>query len=80
MKHALRIVVAILLVSLASALAAAIAGLYDWGGHIEIVLLVFGDRVWVTLDASRPRFLLLLLIPGVLFAAALSLRVWRRGE
>ena len=62
MKRVFRIVVAILLVCLASALAMGITSLYEWGGRIETVLLVFGERVWVTLDASRLRFLFLLLI------------------
>lgn len=78
MKRAFRIIAAILFVGLALALAIGITSLYDWGGRIETILLVFGDRVWVTLDASRPRFLFLLLIPAVFVAAALSLRVWRR--
>lgn len=80
MKRALRIFATVLLVCLASALALGITSLYDWGGRIETILLVFGDQVWVTLDASRPRFLFLLFVPAVFVCAALSLRAWRRGE
>ena len=47
---------------------------------MEAILLIFGDRVWITLDAGRPRVLFLLLIPGVLLGAALSLHARRRGE
>ena len=54
--------------------------LYGWGGRIEALLLVFGDRVWVTLNAGRPRVLFLLLIPGVFLGAALSLYARRPGE
>lgn len=69
-----------LLVSLAAALILGIVLLHGWGGRMEAALLVFGDHVWVTLDASRPRVLFLLIIPGVFLGAAFSLRAWRRGE
>ena len=79
MKHRSRVVVTGLLVFLAVVLALGIASLHGWGGRIEVLLMVFGDRVWVTLDAGSPRTWLLLLIPGVLLAAALSLYA-RRGD
>ena len=80
MKRRARVVAAGLLVSLSAALVLGIVLLHDWGGHIEAALLVFGDRVWVTLDAGRPRVFVLLLIPGVFLAATLSLYARRRGE
>jgi hypothetical protein len=80
MKRRSRVVAAGLLVSLAAALVLGIVLLHGWGGRIETLLLVFGDRVWVTLDAGRPRILFLLLIPGVFLGAALSLRAWRPDE
>lgn len=80
MKRLFRIAVTVFLVCLAAAAGLAIASLSDWGGRIETMLLVFGDRVWVTLDASRPRVLLLYVIPTVFACAAYSLRAWRRGD
>ena len=80
MKRRFRVVAIGLLVSLAAALVLGIVLLYGWGGRIEALLLVFGDRVWVTLDAGRPRVLFLLLIPGVFLGAALSLYARRPGE
>ncbi len=47
---------------------------------MEALLMVFGDRVWVTLDMGRPRVLFLLLIPGVFLGAALSLHAGRPVE
>ena len=69
-----------LLVVLAIALVLGIVFLYSWGGRVEMLLLVFGDRVWVTLDAGRPRVLLLMTLPGVLFWAAFSLHLRRISE
>jgi hypothetical protein len=73
MKPRSRIVATGLLVSLAAVLVLGVILLHGWGGRMEALLLVFGDRMWVTLDAGRPRFLLLLVIPGVCLGAALSL-------
>lgn len=80
MKRVLRVVASVLLVSLAVALGLGIVSMYDWGGRIETILLVFGDPVWVTIDVARPRFLVLLLIPGIFAGAALSLHAWRASE
>ena len=77
MKRRSRVVAASLLVFLTIALVVGIVSLYSWGGGMEAMLLVFGDRVWVTLDARSPRVWFLLLIPGVLLATALSLYVRR---
>ena len=80
MKRRSRVVATGLLVSLAVALVLGIVSLHGWGGRMEVMLLVFGDRVWVTLDFGSPRVWFLLLIPGVLLAAALSLYARRPGE
>ena len=80
MLAAARFVAISLLVFLAAALVVGIIMLQNWGGRIETMLVVYGDRVWLTLDVGRPRFLLLLLIPAVLLGAAASLHVRRRGE
>lgn len=79
-KRPFRIVIAALLVGLAAALVLGIVSLHRWGGSMEAMLLVFGDRVWVTLDSGRPRLWLLLATPGVLFVAAVSLLERRPGE
>ncbi len=80
MKRRSRVVAAGLLASLAAALVLGIVSLHGWGGRMEVALLVFGDRVWVTLDAGLPRVWVLLLIPGVFLAGALSLYARRPGE
>ena len=80
MKRRSRVVAAGLLVSLGAALVLGIVLLHGWGGRMEALLLVFGDRVWVTLNAGRPRVWFLLLIPGVFLAGALSLYARRPGE
>jgi hypothetical protein len=80
MKRRSRVVATGLLVTLAAALVLGLVLLHGWGGRMEAILLVFGDRVWITLDAGRPRVLLLLLIPGVVLGAALSLYARRPGE
>ena len=80
MKRRSRVVAAGLLASLAAALVLGIGSMHGWGGRMEVALLVFCDRVWVTLDAGRPRVWFLLLIPGVFLAGALSLYARRPGE
>ena len=80
MKRRSRTVAAVLLVLVASALALGVVVLYSWDGRVEALLLVFGDRVWVTVEAGRPRVLLLMTLPGVLFWAAFSLYLRRPGE
>jgi hypothetical protein len=80
MKRRPRVVVSISVVCLAAALVVGVVALHDWGGGMEAKLLFFGDRVWVTLDARSPRVWFLLLIPGVLLAAAVSLYARRPGE
>ena len=80
MKRRSRIAATGLLVSLAVALVLGIVLLHGSGWRMEAILLLFGDRVWVTFHGGRPRILLLLVIPGVFLGAALSLQAWRRGE
>ena len=80
MKRGIRVVATGLLVSLAIGLVLGIVQLHDWGGRIEAILMVFGDRVWVSVDTASPRVLFLLLIPGVLLGAAFSLHAWRPSE
>ena len=80
MKRRSRIIATGLLVSLTVVLVLGIVSMHGWGGRMEIILMVFGDRVWVTLDAGNPRAWLLLIIPGVLLAGAFSLYRRRPGE
>ncbi len=80
MKRRSRVIATGLLVSLSVALVLGIVSLHGWGGRIETMLLVFGDRVWVTLDSGSSRVWFLLLIPGVLLGAALSLYERHPGE
>jgi hypothetical protein len=80
MKRRLRISAAGMLVLLAIALIVGIVYLHGWGGRVEAQLMVFGERVWVTLDAGRPRVFLLMTLPGVLIGAAASLYPRRSGD
>ena len=80
MKRSLRIVAALLIISLAAALVLGIVLVHSWGWRMEVLLRVFGDPVWVILDAGRPTVWLLLLVPGLLLAAARSLFRRRPGE
>jgi hypothetical protein len=69
-----------LLLALAALCAAPIAALTAWGGRIESTLLVFGDLVYVEIDASRPRIALLLGLPLALAGAAFAARRPRAPE
>jgi hypothetical protein len=51
--------------------------LVHWGGQIEATLMVYGEPVFVTLDAGRPRIVLLFTLPIALVAAALAVRKQR---
>ena len=59
-------------------LAAAFFGLFgvliNWGGQIEATLMVYGEPVFVVLDAGRPRIVFVLMLPVALVAAALATR------
>jgi hypothetical protein len=75
MNRILRLVLAIVVLCLAGLLIYWILALHGWGGRVETQLLVFGDRVWLTFDAGRPRLLVLILIPVLLGWMAVGL--WR---
>jgi len=77
MMRGIRIVATLLCLSLAGALILAIVQAHGWGGRMEVMLLVYGDPVWLTLDTGRPRFLTLLFIPAIFLASAYALRAWR---
>ncbi len=63
-----------ILLALAALFSAPIGLLIYWGGRIESTLLVFGDIVYVVVDAGRPRIALLLCLPAWLVAGALAAR------
>ena len=77
MMRAIRIAATILFLTLAGALILGIFHAHGWGGRMEVLLSVFGKPVWVALDTGRPRFLILLLVPGIFLASAYALRAWR---
>ena len=52
--------------------------LVHWGGRIESTLLVYGEPVFVVLDAGRPRIWLLFSLPTALVAGALAVRKVRK--
>ncbi len=62
------------LLVLAAALSAPIGALIHWGGRIESTLLIFGDPVFVVVDAGQPRIWLLLSLPALLVAGAIVAR------
>ena len=64
-----------LLLALASA--GLVATLFAWSDRIEATLLVFGDLVFVTVDASSPRVLCMLGLPIFLVVVALRVRAHR---
>jgi hypothetical protein len=66
-----------LLLLLAVASAGLVATLFAWGGRIEATLLVFGDLVFVTIDASSPRVLFMLGLPIFLAVVAFRVRAHR---
>ena len=80
MKRRSRTVAAGVLVALAGALVYGVVLAKSWGGHMKVALILFGDWVWLTVDAGNSRILFLLVAPAVLLLAALSLRARRPGE
>jgi len=66
------------LLLLAAVFFALVGVLVQWGGHIEATLLVYGEPVFVTLDASRPRIVFLFTLPVALVATALAVRKQRK--
>ncbi len=63
-----------MLLSLAVAFFVLFGVLIHWGGRIEATLLVFGDPVFVAIDAGRQRIVLVLSLPIALVVAALATR------
>jgi len=80
MKRLIRIVAAVSSALMAAALSFGIVSLHGWGGDVETLLVVFGDRVWVSFDAGRPRVFLLMILPALLLWVARSLAPVRRAE
>ena len=68
------------LLVLAAAFFGLIGVLIDWGGRIEATLMVYGKPVFIVLDASRPRIMLLLTLPVALVATALATRKQREPK
>ena len=52
--------------------------LIHWGGRIESTLLVYGEPVFVVVDAGQPRIWLLFSLPTALVAGALAVRKVRK--
>ena len=67
-------IVSWLLLVLAAPFFGLIGVLVYWGGRIEATLLIFGEPVFVMLDAGRPRIWLLFSLPLALVAGALTTR------
>ena len=63
-----------LLLALAVAFFVLFGVLIHWGGRIEATLLVYGDPVFVVIDAGRQRIVLILSLPIALVVAALATR------
>jgi hypothetical protein len=68
------------LLLLATVFFALIGVLIQWGGKIEATLMVYGEPVFVTLDAGRPRIAFLFTLPVALVAAALAARKQRKSR
>ncbi len=68
------------LLVLAAAFLGVIGVLIDWGGRIEATLMVYGEPVFVDLDAGRLRTVLLLALPVALVAAAFAIRKQRKPK
>ena len=51
--------------------------LIRWGGRVEATLLMFGEPLFVSVDAGHPRILFLLVLPIALIGGALYVRVGR---
>ena len=68
------------LLVLAAAFFSLFGVLIDWGGRIEATLMVYGEPVFIVLDAGRSRTVLLLMLPVALVAAALATRKQRQPK
>ena len=74
MKDWRRTLVSALLLGTAAVCVGLVALLLGWGGRIEATILVFGDPVFLALDAGHPRILLLFALPIVLIGGAIYVR------
>lgn len=69
-----------LLLVLAAAFFGVFGVLINWGGQIEATLMVYGEPVFIVLDAGRSRTVLLFMLPVALVAAALATRKQRQPK
>jgi uncharacterized membrane protein YfcA len=69
-----------LLLILAAVFSGLISLFIGWGGRIESTLLVFGDPVYLAMDARQPRILLLLSLPIALIGGAFYARATREPK
>ena len=69
-----------LLLVVAAAFFGVFGVLINWGGQIEATLMVYGEPVFIVLDAGRSRTVLLLMLPVALVAAALATRKQRQPK
>ncbi len=69
-----------ILLVLAASFFSVIGVLIDWGGRIEATLMVYGEPVFIDLDAGRLRTVLLLTLPVALVAAAIATRKQREPK
>ena len=69
-----------LLLVLAAAFFGVFGVLINWGGQIEATLMVYGEPVFIVLDAGRSQTVLLLTLPVALVAAALATRKQRQPK
>lgn len=67
-------IVSWLLLVLAAPFFGLIGVLIHWGGRIESTLLIYGEPVFVVLDAGRPQIWLLFSLPLLLVAGAFGTR------
>jgi hypothetical protein len=71
MSDTRRVLLSALLLGLAAVSIGLIVVLVRWAGRIEATLLIFGDPVFVTLDARHPRVFSLVAVPTILIVAAI---------
>lgn len=69
-----------LLLVVAAAFFGVFGVLINWGGQIEATLMVYGEPVFIVLDAGRSQTVLLLTLPVALVAAALATRKQRQPK
>ncbi len=77
MKDWRRTLASTLLLGTAAVFLGLVALLLGCGGRIEATVLVFGDPVFLALDAGHPRILLLFALPIGLIGGAFYVRAGR---